>query len=54
MKILKQVQSALQNLPWLKKEKKKNPEQHLVNANQQIQILLTDTAVPAANGILSF
>jgi len=47
MTILKQVQSALQNLPWLKKAKKKNPEEHLVNANQQIQTLLTDTSVPS-------
>jgi len=37
----------LQNLPWLKKAKTKNPEQHLVNANQQIQTLLTDTSVPS-------
>jgi len=48
MTILKQVQSALQNLPWLKKARTKNPEQHLVNANQQIQTLLTDTSVPSA------
>jgi small GTP-binding protein len=48
MTILKQVQSALQNLPWLKKTQTKDPEQHLVNANQQIQTLLTDTGVPAA------
>jgi small GTP-binding protein len=48
MTILKQVQSALQKLPWLKKAKTKNPEQHLVNANQQIQTLLTDTSVPSA------
>lgn len=48
MTILKQVQSALQNLPWLKKAKKNNPEQHLLNANQQIQTLLTDTGIPAA------
>jgi small GTP-binding protein len=47
MTILKQVQSALQNLPWLKKAKKKNPEEHLVNANQQIQTLLTDTSIPS-------
>ncbi len=38
----------MQKLPWLKKEKAKNPEQHLVNASQQIQTLLTDTGVPAA------
>jgi len=42
------VQSALQSLPWLKKAKTKSPEQHLVNANQQIQTLLSDTSVPAA------
>ena len=48
MTILKQVQSVLQNLPWLKKAKTKAPEQHLVNANQQIQTLLTDSSVPAA------
>jgi small GTP-binding protein len=48
MTILKQVQSVLQNLPWLKKEKTKNPDQHLLNANQQIQTLLTDTSVPSA------
>jgi small GTP-binding protein len=48
MTILKQAQSALQKLPWLKKAKSKNPEQHLVNANQQIQTLLTDTSVPSA------
>ena len=48
MTILKQVQSALQNLPWLKKAKSRNPEQHLVNANQQIQTLLADTGIPSA------
>ena len=48
MTILKQVQSALQNLPWLKRAKTRNPEQHLVNANQQIQTLLTDTSVPSS------
>ena len=42
------MQSALQNLPWLKKAKKSNPEQHLLNANQQIQTLLTDTGIPAS------
>ena len=36
----------MQSLPWLKKTK--NPEQHLLNANQQIQTLLTDTSVPSA------
>jgi len=34
-------------LPWLKKSKTKNPEQHLLNANQQIQTLLTDTDIPS-------
>lgn len=48
MTILKQVQSALRNLPWLRKAKTKNPEQHLVNANRQIQTLLTDTSIPSA------
>jgi GTP-binding protein Era len=48
MTVLKRVQSALQNLPWLKKAEKKNPEQHLKNANQQIQTLLTDTSVPSS------
>ena len=42
------MQSVLQNLPWLKKAKTKKPEQHLLNANQQIQSLLTDTNVPSA------
>lgn len=37
----------MQKLPWLK-SKKKNPEQHLVNAHQHIETLLTDTSVPAA------
>jgi len=41
------VHSVLRNLPWLKKTKTKQAEQHLLNANQQIQTLLTDTAVPA-------
>jgi len=40
------VQSVLRNLPWLKKAK--NPETHLVNANQQIQTMLADTGVPSA------
>jgi small GTP-binding protein len=48
MTILKQVQSVLQSLPWLKKSKKANPERHLQNANQQIQTLLADTSIPAA------
>ena len=42
------MQSVLQKLPWLKKAKTKKPEQHLVNANQQIQTLLTDTSVPSS------
>ncbi len=42
------MQSALQNLPWLKKAKKNKPEQHLLDANQQIQTLLSDTDIPAA------
>ena len=41
------MQSALQNLPWLKKAKATRPEQHLVNVNQQIQTLLSDTGVPS-------
>lgn len=41
------MQSALQKLPWRKKATK-NPEQHLLNANQHIQTLLTDTSVPAS------
>ena len=38
----------MQNLPWLKKKKLTKPEQHLENANQQIQTLLSDTSIPAA------
>ena len=38
----------MRNLPWLKKVKKNNPEQHLLNANQQIQTLLADTGIPAS------
>jgi small GTP-binding protein len=48
MTVLKRVQSALQNLPWLKKARQKGPEQHLNNANQQIQTLLNDTSVPSS------
>jgi GTP-binding protein Era len=48
MTIWKQAQSALQNLPWLKKAKAKKPEQHLLNAELQIQSLLTDSGVPSA------
>ena len=47
MTIWKQVQSALRNLPWLKKAKNSNPEQHLLNADQQIQTLLTES-IPSA------
>jgi len=42
------VQSVLQNLPWLKRTSRKNPEEHLLNANLQIQTLLSDTGIPAA------
>lgn len=42
------MQSVLQNLPWLKKARKNNPEKHLLDADQQIQTLLSDTAIPAA------
>jgi len=35
-------------LPWLKRARKTSPEQHLLNANQQIRTLLNDTSVPAA------
>ncbi len=42
------MRSALQKLPWRKKAAAKKPEQHLLNANLQIQTLLEDTAVPAA------
>ncbi len=42
------MQSALQNLPWLKKAKKKAPEEHLLDANLQIQTLLSDTSIPAS------
>ena len=42
------MQSALQNLPWLRREKKKTPEEHLLNTNLQIKTLLSDTAIPAS------
>ena len=42
------MQSALRNLPWLKKAKKNKPEQHLLDANKHIQTLLADTAIPSA------
>jgi hypothetical protein len=35
-------------LPWLKKASRKNPEEHLLNANLQIQTLLGDTGIPTA------
>ena len=38
----------MRNLPWLKKAKKNNPEQHLLDANQHIQTLLADTAIPSS------
>ncbi len=38
----------MQNLPWLKKAKIKVPEQYLLDANLQIQSLLSDTGIPAA------
>ena len=41
------MQSALRNLPWLKKAKTSNPEQHLLNADLQIQSLLTES-IPSA------
>jgi small GTP-binding protein len=47
MTILNQVQSALRSLPWLKRPKTKKPEQHLLNTNQHIQTLLTDTGIPS-------
>ncbi|MGD9344084.1 MAG: DUF697 domain-containing protein, partial [Desulfuromonadales bacterium] len=46
MKILKQVQSALRNLPWPKKTS--NPEHHLLDAESQIQSMLGDTSIPSA------
>jgi len=36
----------LRKLPWLKKTE--NPEQHLLNANRQIQTMLGDTGIPSA------
>lgn len=42
------MQSALQKLPWLKKAKKNEAERHLLDANQQIQTLLSDTDIPAS------
>jgi small GTP-binding protein len=48
MTILTQVQSALRHWSWLKKAKTKKPEQHLLNANQHIQTLLSDSGVPPA------
>ena len=37
----------MRNWPWLKKARKNSPQQHLLDANQQIQTLLNDTDVPA-------
>ena len=37
----------MRNLPWLKKAKTSNPEQHLLNADLQIQSLLTES-IPSA------
>ena len=52
MKILKQAQSALQSLPWLKKKKAANPDQFLLDADQQIQTLLADTSMHTIGGML--
>ena len=41
------MQSALQNLPWLKRAEAKQADHHLVNANQQIQTLLEATNIPS-------
>ena len=38
----------MQKLPWLKKAKKNEAERHLLDANQQIQTLLSDTDIPAS------
>jgi GTP-binding protein Era len=48
MTILKRVQSVLRKLPWPRKTTRKNPEEHLLDANLQIQALLGDTGIPAA------
>lgn len=38
----------MQSLPWLKKKKAANPDQFLLDADQQIQTLLADTSIPSA------
>ena len=40
--------SALQRLQWWKKPVKTNPDQHLLDADSQIQTLLSDTSIPAS------
>jgi len=42
------VLSALQKLQWRKKPTQINPDQHLLDADAQIQTLLSDTSIPAA------
>ena len=42
------MQSALQKLQWQKKPTQTNPDHHLLNADAQIQTLLSDTSIPAA------
>jgi len=42
------VLSALQRLQWWKKPAKTKPDQHLLDADFQIQTLLSDTSVPAS------
>jgi len=42
------VQSVLRKLHWPRKTGRKNPEEHLLDANLQIQTLLGDTGIPAA------
>ncbi len=42
------MQSALQKLQWRKKPTQTNPDQHLLDADAQIQTLLSDTSIPAA------
>ena len=39
---------ALQKLQWWKKPELINPDQHLLDADSQIQTLLSDTSIPAA------
>ena len=40
--------SALQRLQWWKKPAKTNPDQYLLDADSQIQTLLSDTSIPAS------